>query len=142
RRLAGAVGADERDAFARADGERQPVHRDDRVRLRRHGVAEASRDARTAGPPDAKRLRELLKFDGGTVGHGDAPSVRQSGVPEKQKRPSGNSGRALIVDECSSGLCEMTDTDVQIAMNGELAHRRRFAESRSKHETPNHYEPG
>src|SRR6266536_2869789 len=33
----------------------------------------------------------------------------------------------------SSGLCDETETDVLIAMNGNLAHRRRFAKSRSKH---------
>ena len=69
------------------------------MRLRRDDVAKTSGDAAASRPPNAERLRELLKFDGGIVGHGDHSICPPRGVAEKAKRPSGNSGRASLTDE-------------------------------------------
>jgi len=60
------------------------------------------------------------------------PDDRPAEWPKKQNAlPETPEGRHWLMN--SSGLCDETDTDVLIAMNGNLAHRRRFAKSRSKH---------
>jgi len=69
------------------------------VGARRDHVSKASGEAAARRSPNAKRLGELPKFDGGIVGHGDHSICPSCGVAEKAKRPSGNSGRASLTDE-------------------------------------------
>src|SRR5262249_19215062 len=66
------------------------------MRLRCDDTPETGGDAAAGRPPNAERLREVLKLDGEIVGHGDHSVCRPCGVAEKAKRPSGNSGRASL----------------------------------------------
>jgi hypothetical protein len=94
RRLSRAVRADERDALARRDRERQAVDRRHRVGLREEEIVQARSDAGWPRAAHAKRLAKTVDLDRGCWAHGDSSECRPAEFPEMQNALPETSGRA------------------------------------------------
>ena len=105
RRLARAVGADERDALARLDGERHTVDRDDVARARRDQRAQRP-DEPVCALPHPEHLAQPLELD-----RGHTRPLKPNALPETPEgrsetlaRPSGYTKTAIAIAYCGHAV--------------------------------------